>query len=104
MTDRDYYEILGIARDASPAEIRSAFRKLARQYHPDQYKAPDAETRFREVNEAYAVLSDPEKRARYDHFGNEGFGDVGADFFENEFPGDPTTDAPPPKPKKDDED
>ncbi len=104
MAERDYYEILGVARDASPAEIRAAFRKLAHDYHPDRYKAPDAEIKFREVNEAYSVLSDPEKRTRYDRFGYKGFGNAGVNFFGNEFPGDPTTDAPSPKPKRDDED
>ncbi len=77
MTQRDYYEILGVPRDASQEEIKSAFRRLARQYHPDVSDAPDAEERFKEINEAYGVLSDPEKRRRYDQFGRAGLGDLG---------------------------
>lgn len=73
MIYQDYYEILGVARDASPAEIKAAFRKLARRYHP-KLQEPDAEKKFREVNEAYLVLSDRRKRARYDQFGPDGFG------------------------------
>ncbi|MBE3589593.1 MAG: molecular chaperone DnaJ [Firmicutes bacterium] len=70
---RDYYEILGVPRDADAETIRKAFRKLARQYHPDANPGdPDAEAKFKEINEAYEVLSDPEKRARYDRFGHAG--------------------------------
>lgn len=69
---RDYYEILGVSRDATSDDLRSAFRKLARQYHPDVSKEPDAETRFKEINEAYQVLNDQEQRARYDRFGHAG--------------------------------
>lgn len=72
MEKRDYYEILGVSRDATPDELKSAFRQLARQYHPDVNKSPDAEERFKEINEAYAVLSDSEKRAAYDRFGHAG--------------------------------
>ncbi len=72
MTDRDYYEILGIPRNASTDDIKAAFRKMARQYHPDVNKAADAEERFKEINEAYAVLSDSDKRAAYDRFGHAG--------------------------------
>jgi molecular chaperone DnaJ len=63
---RDYYEILGVARDADAKAIKDAFRTLALRYHPDRNKAPDAQEKFREVAEAYAVLSDPEKRGAYD--------------------------------------
>jgi curved DNA-binding protein len=67
---RDYYEALGVPRDASADDIRSAYRKLARQYHPDVNKDdPEAEDRFKEISEAYEVLRDPEKRAAYDRFG-----------------------------------
>jgi molecular chaperone DnaJ len=72
MAQRDYYEVLGLQRNASQEEIRAAFRKMARQYHPDVNKAADAEERFKEINEAYAVLSDEEKRAAYDRYGHAG--------------------------------
>jgi len=77
MSNRDFYEILGIGRNATDDEIKSAFRKLARQYHPDVNKEPDAEEKFKELNEAYGVLSDSDKRARYDRFGRAGLGDIG---------------------------
>jgi len=63
---RDYYEVLGVPRGADAAAIKDAFRKLAMQYHPDRNKEPGAEERFKEIAEAYAVLSDPKKRADYD--------------------------------------
>jgi molecular chaperone DnaJ len=69
---RDYYEILGVPRGASESEIKSAFRRLARQYHPDVSQEADAEEKFKEINEAYAVLSDQEKRGIYDRFGHAG--------------------------------
>ena len=73
MAKADYYEILGINKDASEAEIKSAFRKAAKQYHPDLHPGDaEAEKKFKEVNEAYEVLSDKEKRARYDQFGHAG--------------------------------
>ncbi len=69
MEYKDYYKIMGVARDASQDDIKRAYRKLARKYHPDVSKATDAEARFKEVGEAYAVLRDPEKRAAYDQLG-----------------------------------
>ncbi|MEA2387189.1 MAG: curved DNA-binding protein [Thermoleophilaceae bacterium] len=99
----DYYEALGVGRDASEEDIRRAYRKLARQYHPDVNKDPGAEDRFKEVSEAYEVLRDPEKREKYDRgpeeaafdFGNgQGFSGFGAaesgdfsDFFGSFFGG-----------------
>lgn len=77
MTQRDYYEILGVPRGASNDDIKSAFRQLARKYHPDVNKAQDAEEQFKEINEAYAVLSDQEKRAAYDRFGHAGVNGMG---------------------------
>ena len=65
----DYYETLGVPREASAEDIRSAYRKLARTYHPDVNSDPDAEDRFKEIAEAYEVLRDPEKRERYDRLG-----------------------------------
>ncbi len=69
MEFRDYYEIMGVARDATQDDIKRAYRKLARKYHPDVSKEADAETRFKEVGEAYEVLKDPEKRTAYDQLG-----------------------------------
>ncbi len=77
MASRDYYDILGVSRNASPDELKAAFRKLARQYHPDVNKESGAEEKFKEFNEAYAVLSDPEKRATYDRYGKEGLNGMG---------------------------
>jgi molecular chaperone DnaJ len=70
---RDYYEILGLSRSASTAEIKDAYRKLALKHHPDRNKSPDAEEKFKEISEAYAVLSDPDKRRQYDMLGHTGF-------------------------------
>ena len=69
---RDYYEVLGIPKSASQDDIKKAFRDLARQYHPDVNKAADAEEKFKEINEAYGILSDTDKRAAYDRFGFSG--------------------------------
>jgi curved DNA-binding protein len=74
MKYKDYYAILGVARDASPEEIKKAYRRLARKYHPDVSKEPDAEERFKEVAEAYQALSDPDKRAAYDQLGRHASG------------------------------
>lgn len=78
MPDRDYYDILGVKKDASDAELKKAYRKLAKQYHPD--KNPNnkaAESKFKEASEAYAVLSDKEKRAQYDRLGRDAFSHMG---------------------------
>jgi molecular chaperone DnaJ len=71
-TKRDYYDVLGVGRESSSEDIRKAYRKLARQYHPDVNKNDGAEARFKEINEAYEVLSDEKKRAAYDRFGHAG--------------------------------
>jgi molecular chaperone DnaJ len=78
---RDYYEVLGVARTAAPEEIKRAYRQAALKYHPDRNKAPDAEQRFKEAAEAYEVLSDPEKRARYDRYGHAGLQGAGVHDF-----------------------
>ena len=96
----DYYETLGVSRDANKEELKRAYRRLARQYHPDVNKEAGAEERFKEINRAYEVLSEPETRARYDRFGEAGvssgagaagfdYGDMGgfADIFETIFGG-----------------
>ena len=70
MEYRDYYQTLGVGRDASKDDIQKAYRKLARKFHPDVNKAEEAEAKFREINEAYEVLKDPEKRSKYDQFGS----------------------------------
>ena len=69
---KDYYEVLGVPKEASEKDIKSAYRKLAMKYHPDRSDAPDAEEKFKELSEAYAVLSDPDKRQKYDQFGHAG--------------------------------
>lgn len=75
--NRDYYKILGVSKGSSQEEIRSKFRRLALEYHPDRNKEPDAQEKFKEINEAYQVLSDPNKRAEYDRFGRVGGGTGG---------------------------
>ena len=78
MAKRDYYEVLGLSKNASDDEIKKAYRQLAKKYHPDLNKEPGAEEKFKEVNEAYETLSDPNKKSRYDRFGHQdptqGFG------------------------------
>ncbi len=73
MNKKDYYEVLGVSKDASDVEIKSAFRRLAKKYHPDVCKEPDAEQKFKEVQEAYDVLGDENKRRQYDQFGHAAF-------------------------------
>lgn len=77
MNKRDYYEVLGVDKNASEAEIKSAFRKLAKKYHPDVSKEPDAAEKFKEAQEAYAVLSDADKRRQYDQYGHAAFDQMG---------------------------
>jgi molecular chaperone DnaJ len=77
MAQRDYYEVLGVQRNATADDLKSAFRNLAREVHPDVNKSQDAEERFKQINEAYAVLSDPDKRAAYDRYGFEGLNGMG---------------------------
>ncbi|MCM1371251.1 MAG: molecular chaperone DnaJ [Clostridium sp.] len=77
MDKRDYYEVLGVSKTASEDEIKSAFRKLAKKYHPDVSKEPDAAEKFKEAQEAYAVLSDANKRKQYDQFGHSAFQNAG---------------------------
>src|SRR2546427_11592741 len=90
-TQTDYYVLLGVPRTATDEQIRSAYRKLARQYHPDVNSASNAAERFKAVTEAYEVLTDPQRRQRYDMFGSTtgGLGDFGiGDLFETFFGGD----------------
>ena len=89
MEKRNYYEVLGVPKTATDKEIKSAFRKLAKQYHPDINKAPDAADKFKEAQEAYAVLSDEQKRRQYDQYGHAAFdqmnGGAGFDFSNFDF-------------------
>ena len=94
---RDYYEVLGVSREADGSAIKKAYRKLALQYHPDQNPDdPEAETKFKEAAEAYDVLSDDEKRARYDRFGHQAFegAAAGGGFSNSKTLGTSTLDAP----------
>ena len=82
---RDYYEILGVSRSADKEELKRAYRRLARKYHPDVNKEPGAEERFKEINRAYEILSDPEMKARFDRFGEAGVSGGGASGFSTDF-------------------
>src|SRR3989344_7511236 len=73
MTEKDFYQVLGVSKTASPEELKRAYRKLALQYHPDKNKTKEAEEKFKEINHAYEVLSDPQKKQQYDQFGSTAF-------------------------------
>ena len=87
MAKRDYYEILGLDKNASSDDIKRSYRKLAKKYHPDIIKAPDAEEKFKEINEAYEVLSDDNKKAIYDQYGHAGLDQNGGAGFGQGFSG-----------------
>ena len=74
---KDYYEVLGVSKSASAAEIKSAYRKLALKWHPDRNKIPDAEEKFKQINQAYQVLSDPKKKELYDQVGHSAYAQGG---------------------------
>jgi molecular chaperone DnaJ len=82
---RDFYEILGVGRNATQDELKQAYRKLAKKCHPDVNKDPDAEERFKEINEAYAILSDEKHRASYDRYGYAGVEGIPIDFDFSQF-------------------
>ena len=94
MASKDFYAILGLSKSAGENEIKSAYKKLAKQWHPDVNKSPEATEKFKEISEAYSVLSDPQKKQTYDQFGSDafsgggfggssgGFGGAGFDFSE----------------------
>jgi molecular chaperone DnaJ len=87
-TKRDYYDILSVSRNASKEEIKKAYRKLALEHHPDRNKSAGANEKFKEINEAYEILSDPKKKATYDQFGHAAFGPgTGPGGFSQGFPG-----------------
>lgn len=89
-TPRDYYEVLGLQKSATAADIKKAYRKMALKFHPDKNKEPDAETKFKEINQAYEVLSDENKRKAYDQFGHAAFdpaSGMGGNPFGQGFPG-----------------
>ncbi|MCB0035151.1 MAG: DnaJ domain-containing protein, partial [Anaerolineales bacterium] len=73
MSKRDYYEVLGVSKNAQQSELKKAYRRLARQYHPDVNKEEGSDEKFKEINEAYQVLNDDQKRAAYDRFGHAAF-------------------------------
>ena len=82
MAEKDYYEILGVKKTATEAELKKAYRELAKKYHPDKNKGnKEAENKFKEISEAYAVLSDKDKREQYDRLGRVAFGPGGANPF-----------------------
>src|SRR5215510_5982768 len=86
MAKRDYYDVLGVARSCDEKELKGAFRKLAMQFHPDRNNGDrDAEIKFKEVNEAYEALRDPQKRAAYDRFGHAAFENGGGGGFNTDF-------------------
>src|SRR5687767_11013450 len=85
MSKRDYYEVLGVERSADKETLKKTFRKLAQKYHPDVNKSPEAEPLFKEINEAYQVLSDDQKRAAYDRFGHDGLQGFGMNDFSGGF-------------------
>ena len=85
MANRDYYEVLGVSKNNSEEDIRKAFRKKAMEYHPDRNNSPDAESKFKEINEAYQILSDPNKRTQYDRYGHAGVSSNGG--FDRPFDG-----------------
>ena len=87
MVKRDYYDVLGLSRSTTEEEVRKAFRKKAMEYHPDRNKNPDAEEKFKEVNEAYQVLIDPRKRTQYDRFGHAGVTAATSSGFGKDFEG-----------------
>lgn len=80
MAERDYYQILGVTKGASDAEIKKAYRKLALEYHPDRNKSKEADAKFKEINKAYEVLGDSQKKAQYDQFGHAAFEGAGGPF------------------------
>ena len=81
MSKKDYYDLLGVSRDADPSALKSAYRKLAMQYHPDKNPGDgESEKKFKEISEAYEILSNDEKRQAYDTYGHEAFSQAGSGF------------------------